>query len=88
MEQPNDLGGELFRWAFATSVAGHILGVHPFDQPNVQRAKDLTAEELSAYQQSGSLPSLDVSDSAEALLAQAAPGDYLALLPYLAHEAQ
>ena len=37
-----DLGAEFFRWEFATAVAGAILGIHPFDQPNVQKAKDAT----------------------------------------------
>lgn len=38
--QSAGLGGEFFRWEFATAVAGTILGVQPFDQPNVQEAKD------------------------------------------------
>ena len=44
-----DLGAEIFRWQFATAVAGHVLGVQPFDQPNVQRAKDMTDQELERY---------------------------------------
>src|SRR6185437_6501517 len=35
-----DLGAEMFRWEFATAVAGSILGINPFDQPNVQESKD------------------------------------------------
>ena len=38
-----DLGAEFFRWQFATAVAGSVLGIHPFDQPDVQQAKDETA---------------------------------------------
>jgi glucose-6-phosphate isomerase/transaldolase/glucose-6-phosphate isomerase len=34
-----DLGGEMFRWEYATAVAGHLLEIHPFDQPNVESAK-------------------------------------------------
>ncbi|MGH9365665.1 MAG: glucose-6-phosphate isomerase [Thermoanaerobaculia bacterium] len=41
-----DLGGEMFRWEFATAVAGKILGINPFDQPNVQEAKDRANEIL------------------------------------------
>ena len=37
---PYDLGAEFFRWEFATAVAGHVLGINPFDQPDVQAAKD------------------------------------------------
>ena len=42
------LGGEFFRWEMATAVAGHVLGVNPFDQPNVQEAKDATKEILAS----------------------------------------
>ena len=78
------LGAEFFRWEFATAVAGAILGINPFDQPNVQQAKDLTAKLLTRYQEEGSLPPTDVSGSLDALLAQARPGDYLAILAYTA----
>ena len=44
---PYDLGAELFRWEFATAVAGHVLGINPFDQPDVQAAKDKTSEVLA-----------------------------------------
>ncbi len=44
--EPLDLGAEMFRWEFATAVAGQILGIDPFDQPNVQEAKDRTSEIL------------------------------------------
>ena len=43
---PYQLGAEMFRWEFATAIAGHILGINPFDQPNVQEAKDATARNL------------------------------------------
>ena len=88
MASPNELGGELFRWGFATVVAGHLLGVNPFDQPNVQRAKDLTIQELGSYQRDGKLPPIEASSSVDSLLAQAKPGDYLALLAYLPQSPQ
>jgi transaldolase/glucose-6-phosphate isomerase len=43
-----DLGAEFFRWEFATAVAGAVLGIHPFDQPNVEEAKRATKEVLGA----------------------------------------
>ena len=52
-----DLGQEFFRWEVATSVAGHLLGVNPFDEPNVQESKDNTAGILQTYQREGALPS-------------------------------
>ena len=54
------LGAEFFRWEFATAVACHRLGVNAFDQPDVQRAKDRTAELLKAYRKQGSLPTPSV----------------------------
>ena len=38
-----EIGGEFFRWEFATAVAGVALGINPFDEPDVQRSKDTTA---------------------------------------------
>lgn len=51
-----DLGGEIFRWEMATAVAGHILGINPFDQPNVESAKLSAREMVSACQKEGALP--------------------------------
>jgi hypothetical protein len=53
-----DLGGEFFRWEFATAVAGHILCINPFDQPNVESAKKQAIQMVSEYQESGELPSM------------------------------
>ena len=53
-----DLGGEFFRWQMATAVAGHRLGIHPFDQPDVESAKVLAREMAAAYQREGTLPTL------------------------------
>ena len=50
------LGGELYRWEFAVAVAGAIMGVHPFDQPDVQKAKDLTDEALTRFESLGEAP--------------------------------
>ena len=46
LASPLELGQEFFRWEFATAVAGSILGINPFDQPDVQAAKDKTNEVL------------------------------------------
>ncbi len=48
-----DLTSEFFRWEIATAVAGAILKINPFDQPNVQEAKDLTKSALNQYRQLG-----------------------------------
>ncbi len=77
-----DLGAEFFRWQFATAVASSVLGVHPFDQPNVQSAKDQTDSVLAQYHSSGALPVAEGSGDAQDLLQQAKPGDYLAIMVY------
>jgi transaldolase/glucose-6-phosphate isomerase len=50
------LGQEFFRWEIATAVAGAIIGVNPFDQPDVEASKIRTRELTTAYEKSGSLP--------------------------------
>jgi len=53
---PIDLGQEFFRWEIATAVAGSILGVNPFDQPDVEAAKVAARRVTVAYEETGSLP--------------------------------
>ncbi|MDF1535264.1 MAG: bifunctional transaldolase/phosoglucose isomerase [bacterium] len=52
-----DLGGEFIRWEMATAVAGHVMGINPFDQPNVEAAKIKARAMLDAYLKTGRLPS-------------------------------
>lgn len=54
--EPYELGGEMFRWMFATAVAGHRLGINPFDQPNVGSAKVLARKMVAEYRERGALP--------------------------------
>lgn len=51
-----DLGAQMFLWEMATALAGHRLGIHPFNQPNVESAKVRAREMVEAYQQQGALP--------------------------------
>ncbi len=96
------LGGELLRWELATAAAGVVLGIDPFDQPNVQESKDYTKQLLAACVATGELPAVQeeggvrlaypVGDEGlpgalRAFLAQAAPGDYVALQAYVPPEA-
>ena len=78
-----DLGGEFFRWEFATAVAGAILGINPFDQPDVQAAKDATEHLLQEYTASGHLPQAETTNSLADLLAGAGKGKYLAITAYI-----
>jgi glucose-6-phosphate isomerase len=74
-----ELGQEFFRWEFATAVAGSILGINPFDQPDVQSAKDKTREVLA----SGAEPDVSPSGSAEELFGQANAGDYVCIQAFV-----
>jgi len=80
-----DLGAEFFRWEFATAVAGHILGIHPFDQPNVQESKDNTNRVLGVFQSTGRLPnqpSNTPKQAAQDLLRHLQTGSYVSILSY------
>jgi glucose-6-phosphate isomerase len=76
---PYELGQEFFRWEFATAVAGSILEINPFDQPDVQAAKDKTNEVLAA----GGEPDLEPRGSLDELLDRAQPGDYVAIQAFI-----
>jgi len=51
-----NLGQEFFLWEMATAVAGSLLGINAFDQPNVQESKDYTTSHLDTFKKSGKLP--------------------------------
>ena len=79
LDDPYDLGAEFFRWEFATAVAGSILGINPFDQPDVQAAKDKTSILLSQ----GTVPQPGPEGSLDDLLAQAEPPQYIAIQAFI-----
>ncbi|HEX2142267.1 MAG TPA: transaldolase, partial [Candidatus Limnocylindria bacterium] len=56
IEDPLDVGAEFVRWEVATATAGIVLGIDPFDQPNVQDSKEATRELLEAFRRDGALP--------------------------------
>lgn len=89
-----DLGGEIFRWETATAAAGAVLGINPFDQPDVQLAKELATRAMKgagraaggAAAGGGTLDAASASAVARALrdwLEGVQPGDYLGLQAYL-----
>ncbi len=67
VEDPTSIGAEMWRWEFATAVAGAMMQINPFDQPNVQEAKDKTKAVLEEYEETGELPEQD-ADVIEGLL--------------------
>ncbi len=78
LPSPYELGQEFYRWEFATAVAGSILEINPFDQPNVQAAKDKTNEVLE-----GGEPDVEPRGSLDELFAQAQPGDYVSVQAFV-----
>jgi glucose-6-phosphate isomerase/transaldolase/glucose-6-phosphate isomerase len=81
LDGPLDLGAAMFRWEHATAVAGHVLGIQPFDQPDVQSTKAATMRILDALRRGESLPDEAGGDGGR-LLRAARPGDYVALMVY------
>ncbi len=75
----SEIGAEFFRWEFAVAIAGAILQINPFDQPNVQAAKDKTKEVLA----SGEDPRLEPDGSLDELLARAEPPNYVAIQAFI-----
>ncbi len=87
---PGDLGRIFFFAEFATAVAGWVLGINPFDQPDVQAAKDMTAKILGEIESGGALhePQDAGDDELRALVGAARAGDYVAILGFMAPSAE
>jgi transaldolase/glucose-6-phosphate isomerase len=102
------IGQEFFRWEIATAVAGAVIGIDPFDQPDVEASKIKTRALTDAYEQTGKLPpetpiaqdgelafygdaALAADGTAEGVLrahlGRLKPGDYAAVLAYIARNA-
>jgi transaldolase / glucose-6-phosphate isomerase len=75
---PDRLGRAFFVWELATAVAGRVLGIQPFDQPDVQAAKDRTGELL----EKGELPEEPPGDL-DGLMESVMPGDYVAVQAFV-----
>jgi hypothetical protein len=71
MEAPGAIGAEFVRWELATATAAAVMGINPFDEPNVQQAKDATRVLLDAFKREGRLPAgepdADVDDTSMTL---------------------
>ena len=64
LADPIDLGAEIIRWEVATAIAGAVLGIDPFDQPNVEEAKRLTRDLLESVGQDHDRRSTDAAGAA------------------------
>jgi transaldolase/glucose-6-phosphate isomerase len=85
VREPLGLGAQFFTWEMAIAVAGAVLEINPFDQPNVQEAKDLTEETIAAYVRDGGFedPPPDAPDALGPFVDAGRPGDYVAVQAYL-----
>jgi RpiB/LacA/LacB family sugar-phosphate isomerase len=90
IEDPLDLGAEFFRWQVATATAGAILGVNPFDEPDVAVATERAASLLAQWKRSRQFPESppDVEESGIALVAAAQPKPASVVEGIMAHLAQ
>ncbi|HSS93580.1 MAG TPA: bifunctional transaldolase/phosoglucose isomerase [Candidatus Dormibacteraeota bacterium] len=83
-----DLGGEFLRWEIATAIAGSVLAIDAFDQPNVQESKDNTKKVLAKFRATGKLPAAESAPAAKsrtglrALLDRGRHGSYFAIMAY------
>ncbi len=89
-----DLGQEFFRWELAIAAAGAVLGIQPFDQPDVELAKNLARQAMAGQSQSvpGPGPVLasdrdNLKNAVSGWLGKAKPGDYISIQAYLAPKA-
>jgi glucose-6-phosphate isomerase len=82
---PVDLGRVFMLAELAVAVAGWGLQINPFDQPNVQQAKDATSRVLAEFEERHELPRLDDATETQlrSLLLEAAPPQYIALMGYV-----
>lgn len=91
MPEPADLWNEVVRWCMATATAGFLLGINPFDEPDVSAAKAATAEILNGSRQPNTqVPRQEVAgvfatvQALEPMLATLAPDQFVAVLAWLA----
>jgi len=85
LEDPLDLGECFYVWEFATAVAGALLGINAFDQPDVEKAKQNTRDLLAGKMKvTGEQVSVDDAEAIGKLLGQVKSGDYVALMNYFA----
>ena len=83
LEDLSDMGAEFYRWEFAIATAAAVMGVHPFNQPDVQRAKYLTGQFLDKFESDGLAPDLSPRGSLSDLVADTKQADYIAILAYI-----
>jgi transaldolase / glucose-6-phosphate isomerase len=83
LKDPLDLGAEIFRWQFAAAVAGRMLAVNPFDEPDLADGRARISRILSGSAAEASVGEAASADAFSRLLASIRSGDYLAISAFL-----
>ena len=87
LEDLFSLGEQFFLWELATAIAGHILKINPFDQPNVEASKIMARKMVKAFHETGVLPPLEApsltADGLLSFLSDVQRRDYIAIQAYL-----
>lgn len=92
IDQTYDLGALMHTWEVATALTGRVLGIHPYDQPNVESAKKIARSSVSAFQETGKLPERTYQslnpEIIQKFLSNIPKDAYIALQAYLAPSEQ
>jgi transaldolase/glucose-6-phosphate isomerase len=83
VDDVDDIAGQMITWELATAYAGALLGINPFDQPNVQAAKDFTIRALADYEHQRRLPDVDCGSIRDAFSQARAGRSFVALQAYV-----
>ncbi|HEX7165434.1 MAG TPA: hypothetical protein VF230_00505 [Acidimicrobiales bacterium] len=86
MGAPIDLGREFYRWEIATAIAGHALGIDPFDEPNVSESKENTKRVLDALPLREPEGAHDPGKVTAWLAGEVKPGDYVSIQAFLPYD--
>jgi len=86
IDGPGMLGGEFLRWEFATAITGGLMGVNPFDQPQVESAKIITNQFITQSRTRVLERMHTTSFTVEEVFDCIVPGSYLGVLAYLPRE--
>ncbi len=87
LDDPTAIGEQMIIWELATAYCGAVLGINPFDQPNVQAAKDLTVASLRAFEAAGTLDDVDPGSVADALATAVSGKSFVVIQAYTTPDA-